>query len=83
MTIDKLAPVGTRLPEISFCQGGAGTRARTAGIEPVRQKRLQPWTFLFRCLLGKKISPAALTGWIIGKKKDACGSPDRMDYWEE
>ncbi|MBN1594934.1 hypothetical protein JW933_03315 [candidate division FCPU426 bacterium] len=27
--------------------------------------------------------PAALTGWIIGKQKDASGSPDRMDYWEE
>ncbi|MBN1595576.1 hypothetical protein JW933_06585 [candidate division FCPU426 bacterium] len=27
--------------------------------------------------------PAALTGWIIGKNKDAFGSPDRMDYWEE
>ncbi|MBN1594463.1 hypothetical protein JW933_00910, partial [candidate division FCPU426 bacterium] len=46
-------------------------------------KKVAAVDFLYSCLLGKKISPAALTGWIIRKKKDASGSPDRKDYCEE
>ncbi|MBN1596337.1 hypothetical protein JW933_10465 [candidate division FCPU426 bacterium] len=73
ITIGKLAPTGTQTAGDIFLPrwgGNACTNRRDCARPP---KWLRPWTFLFRCHLGKKISPAALTGWIIRKKKDASG----------